>query len=392
MILRREQLEGLEYEILAPYAMKAAESRGRRYAQEESPVRTCFQRDYDRIIHSKSFRRMEYKTQVFVNSVGDHYRTRLTHSMEVAQICRGISRTLGLNENLSEAVALAHDLGHPPFGHAGERALDDILATAGGFNHNTQSLRVIDMLESRYPTHPGLNLSYEVREGIAKHRSPGAVFDREEFPLSEAPTLEAAIVDIADEIAYNSHDLDDGLAMRLFTLEELRDLTMWRRALEMSEAKYPNLTSDMRRYDLIRRLVSRQVEDLAQVVGTIIRDERIDSLATIRARSSPIADFSSQLREEIAQLRSFLTDRMYRHSLVLEMSETGAEIVRELFAYFMDYPEQMPAGFSARIDTDPLERIVCDYVAGMTDRFAESMVTGIRRGTQFTTAPDDPNL
>jgi len=378
-LVTRQRIEEIERATLAPYAVKASESRGRVYPQDESPFRTCFQRDYDRIVHSKAFRRMEYKTQVFVNSVGDHYRTRLTHSMEVAQVCRGVARMLGLNDTVAEAVALAHDLGHPPFGHAGESALDALLAEQGGFNHNAQSLRVIDILESRYPAHPGLNLSYEIREGIAKHISPGAVFDRAEFPLTEAPTLEAAIVDFADEIAYNSHDIDDGLAMGLFTLNDLGGVRVCATALELSQRERPSLDADMRRYDMIRRIVSRQVNDLAEVMSSAI--EKLDIRSLTDARRRRIAGFSPALKTELEELRSFLTQRLYHHPVVDEMAQEGRRIVTELFEYFTIRPLKMPDSFRRRVHSEPIRRIVCDFVAGMTDRYADSLVERTRSGT-----------
>ncbi|HSG99639.1 MAG TPA: dNTP triphosphohydrolase, partial [candidate division Zixibacteria bacterium] len=289
MLLHRELIEQREREFLAPYAMKAADSRGRVYPLTPSRDRTCFQRDHDRIVHSKAFRRMEYKTQVFVYSEGDHYRTRLTHSMEVAQVCRSVARILGLNSDLSEAVALSHDLGHPPFGHAGEQALNELLDRRGGFNHNEQTLRVVDYLERRYPDHPGLNLSFEVREGIARHESEGAVFDAGEFPPDRGPTLEAAIVDVADGIAYNSHDVDDGLASGSFTLRELHDVPLCQSALEESRRERPDIDDRLRRYHLIRTLVGWQIEDLTQAIHTELESRGIETVDEVRKAGRTLA-------------------------------------------------------------------------------------------------------
>ncbi len=382
-MLRREQIESREQDTLASYAAKAAESRGRVYPLVESSNRTCFQRDRDRIVHSKAFRRMEYKTQVFVFAEGDHYRTRLTHSMEVAQVCRGVARSLRLNNDLAESVALAHDLGHPPFGHAGEQALNEILVDTGGFNHNEQSLRVIDYLETRYPSHRGLNLSYEIREGIAKHESFGAEFDEDEFKISEAPTLEAAIVDIADEIAYNSHDVDDGLASGLFLLSDLRELELCRSVLEESERAHPKINNELRRYDLVRALVRRQIQDLVETVERELSSRRIVTTDDVRSQSESVAGFSAELSSEIDELRLFLRDRLYRHSRVVAMANRGKNIVREVFSHFIETPGRMPENFTSRLDNEPLTDVVRDYVAGMTDRYAELVFKSIETGAPW---------
>lgn len=383
MILKRELLEALELETLAPYAMKARESRGRKYALEESAVRTCYQRDYDRIVHSKAFRRMEYKTQVFVNSEGDHYRTRLTHSMEVAQICRSVARSLRLNTDLAEAVALAHDLGHPPFGHAGEEALNRLLADHGGFNHNVQTLRTIDELESRYPFHPGLNLSYEVREGIARHESAGAVFDQWEFPPGVSPPLEAAIVDTADEIAYNSHDVDDGLASGLIHLKELSDVPICLRALEEAERLQPGVDEALKRYDLVRTLVGWQIHDLVSNIDRTLAREKIDSAASLRNYPGKVAIFSYDMQEDIRGLREFLNERLYQHPRVVSMAQKGAETVTRVFEHLLAHPERMPESFVKRSKENSVATAVRDYVAGMTDRYAERLSLAINGQTEW---------
>ncbi len=378
MILKRELLEALESETLAPYAMKARDSRGRKYPLEESAVRTCYQRDYDRIVHSKAFRRMEYKTQVFVNSEGDHYRTRLTHSMEVAQICRSVARSLRLNTDLSEAVALAHDLGHPPFGHAGEEALNRLLADHGGFNHNVQTLRTIDELESRYPFHSGLNLSYEVREGIARHESPGAEFDPWEFPAGVSPTLEASIVDTADEIAYNSHDVDDGLASGLINLTELSDVPVCSRALEEAERTQAGSDETLKRYALVRTLVGWQINDLVSSMDRTLTREKIVSVSSLRSYPGKVAVFSHDMLEDIRGLREFLNDRLYQHPRVVAMAQNGAETVTRIFEHLLENPERMPESFVRRSKEESVWAAVRDYVAGMTDRYCERLSHAIR--------------
>ncbi|MBN4076276.1 deoxyguanosinetriphosphate triphosphohydrolase [Gemmatimonas aurantiaca] len=381
MINRRQELENLEAQNLASYAMLASASRGRKFAIEESLDRTCFQRDYDRIVHAKAFRRMEYKTQVFVYSEGDHYRTRLTHSMEVAQVCRSITRALGLNVDLAEAVALAHDLGHPPFGHAGEKALDEALITFGGFNHNEQSLRVIDYLEQRYPNHPGLNLSYEVREGIAKHLSEGASFDPEEFPRSEAPTLEAAVVDLADEIAYNSHDVDDGLDSGMLSLADLgneTDCALPSRALAESKRQNSDLSERLRRYDVVRKLVGWQIRDLVENIAAGITKFDVKEITSAREHCREIIRFSESMRSELDQLREFLLRRLYRHPRVIKMTDSGQETVSVVFDWLLADPAgRLPEAFRSRLGAEAAELVIRDYVAGMTDRFAEQIRAGV---------------
>lgn len=374
MAVLRQQMEEQEAQTLAPYAMLASASRGRVHPQSESTDRTCFQRDRDRIIHSKAFRRMEYKTQVFVNSEGDHYRTRLTHTMEVAQVCRSVARSLSLNVDLAEAVALSHDLGHPPFGHAGERALDELLADFGGFNHNVQTLRVVDNLESRYPDHPGLNLSYEVREGIARHESRGAVFDEKEFPSVLAPTLEAAIVDVADGVAYNSHDVDDGLASGLFSLDDLRATGLGERLLGDSSRQHADLSPQLRRYDVVRTLMGLQIRDLVAEIELRLKSENISTPESVRNARVRLVGFSVGLQTEIDELKIFLAEKLYSHPSVRVMSEEGQRTVRTVFAHFVQRPELMPEGFLARLPDESAQCVVRDYVAGMTDRFAESVL------------------
>ncbi|MCH9030638.1 MAG: deoxyguanosinetriphosphate triphosphohydrolase [candidate division Zixibacteria bacterium] len=383
-MLIRERMENTERETLAPYAMKSADSQGRVHPMSESSHRTCFQRDCDRIIHSKAFRRMEYKTQVFVNSEGDHYRTRLTHTIEVSQVCRSVARSLALNESLAEAIALAHDLGHTPFGHAGEEALDNLLSDSGGFNHNTQSLKIVDQLESRYPDYPGLNLSYEVREGIARHETSGAKFDETEFPPGTGPSLEASIVDIADQVAYNSHDIDDALANGLIEISELETLSICRREIRKSASQYPRISAEMRRYDLVRRLVSRQIGDLVASVTRALEREGIDSLEKVRQTKIKLVAFSESLNSELAELRTFLAERVYAHPRVKAMADEGSQIIHALFSFFSERPERIPDNAKAKLNTESTPRLVADYIAGMTDRFAEIQYQKLQNGVSST--------
>jgi len=366
----RQRIEKYESRILAPYACFSSKSRGRQFPQIEHPVRTVFQRDRDRVIHSAAFRRMEYKTQVFVNHEGDHYRTRLTHSIEVAQISRTIARALGLNEDLAGAIALVHDLGHTPFGHSGEDVLDELMADYGGFNHNRQSLRVVDILERRYPQHPGLNLSYEVREGIVKHESGTGPILPEIFPPHEKPTLEAALVDLADSIAYNSHDVDDGLSSGILDWESLDDVPFWVEARGESEKNYPDLTLKKRRYTIVRYLVDRQVSDLIEETYKNIGKHKIETLDDVRAASERLVDFSDDMKAKRGALKKYLNEKLYRHQRMLAMAEQAGLIIRTLFNAYKKDPEQLHGKYKLRVGSEPLEIIICDFIAGMTDRYA----------------------
>jgi dGTPase len=357
--------------VLAPYAMRSSRSRGRDYAEEEHPLRTAFQRDRDRIIHTTAFRRLEYKTQVFVNHEGDYFRTRLTHTMETAQVARTIARTLRINEDLAEAVALAHDLGHTPFGHAGERTLDSLMADHGGFEHNGQSLRIVELLERRYPRFPGLNLTWEVREGIVKHSPPYDKPLAERFAIGAAPCLEAQIVDYADAIAYNSHDLDDGLKSGLLTLDQLAGVELWRQIGEEIAESWPDLPPRILRYQAVRRLIDIMVTDL--IVSTRERLQRggITSIEDVRRAREPLAGFSAALGRKHEELKSFLNENLYRHYRVVRMTVKACRVMRELFEAYMQEPNQLPPHIHARCrdDAESLARVVADYIAGMTDRF-----------------------
>lgn len=367
----RRDFEELEEATLAPYAMRSRNSRGRVHAEAEHRLRLAFQRDRDRIIHSTAFRRLEYKTQVFVNHEGDYYRTRLTHTMETAQITRTIARALRLNEDLAEAVALSHDLGHTPFGHAGERVLNQLMAEHGGFEHNQQSLRLVDVLEERYPTFAGLNLSWEVREGIAKHSPP---YDRplaQAFEPGRAPCLEAQIVDLTDEIAYNTHDIDDGLKSGLLAREQLEDVRLWREVFGAVSAQHPAAGFRIWRYQAQRALIDRLVTDLIQTVSARLRALRIGSVDAIRAYGKPIAAFSPEIEERRGELKAFLMENLYRHYRVMRMAVKAQKVMADLFHAYMSEPAQLPPHIAARCKAgEALARVVADYIAGMTDRFA----------------------
>lgn len=363
---------------LAAYASHAAQSRGRRFPEADVRLRDAFQRDRDRIVHSTAFRRLVYKTQVFVNHEGDLFRTRLTHSLEVAQLGRSIARGLGLNEDLVEAIALAHDLGHTPFGHAGQDALHDCMAAHGGFEHNLQSLRVVDRLEIRYPAFDGLNLSFETREGILKHCSrrdaqaleanePGGVARR--FLDGTQPSLEAQLCNLADAIAYNAHDIDDGVRSGLLTLDQLADLPLVRRHRDAVLAEFPALAGAPGRrllFDTIRRMLSAQVHDVIDATAAALAVAAPAS--AVAARLGPrLLQHSAAMHREATELKRLLFAALYRHPQVMRTTDVARQVVRELFSAYVDAPQEMPAEHAARPDR---HRAVADYVAGMTDRFA----------------------
>lgn len=360
---------------LAPYACDAARSRGRRHAEPAAPTRNDFQRDRDRIVHSTAFRRLVYKTQVFLNHEGDLFRTRLTHSIEVAQLARSIARPLALNEDLVEAIALAHDLGHMPFGHAGQDALNACMADHGGFEHNLQSLRVVDALEERYPAFDGLNLCFETREGILKHCSranaqkleahePGGVGLR--FLERRQPSLEAQLCNLADEIAYNAHDIDDGVRSGLITLEQVAQVPLFGRHHRAALREHPHLQGRRLLYEAIRRMLSALVYDAIDATEARIAHARPSDVDQVRA-SPALVCFRDDTREQASELKHFLFHNLYRHPRVMETAGQGQEVVRELFACYVARPGEMQAGFAARADTP---RAVADYIAGMTDRYA----------------------
>lgn len=357
---------------LAPYAANPESTIGRRFAEPASPLRNAFQRDRDRIIHSTAFRRLEYKTQVFVNHEGDLFRTRLTHSLEVAQIARGIARTLNLHEDLTEAIALAHDLGHTPFGHAGQDALNDCMRDYGGFEHNLQSLRVVDTLEQRYAEFDGLNLTFELREGILKHcslknaKQLGDVGQR--FIDKTNPSLEAQLTNFADEIAYNNHDIDDGLRSGLISIEQLQQVELFNSQLEIVQAKYPQLEQKRLVHETVRRMINILVVDLCQTSARNIAQLNPQNIQEIRQAPYLMA-FSPEVAQQNLALKQFLRKNLYHHYKVNRMSAKAMRIIRELFAVFFNDPSLMPTEHQANAEQDKA-RAVADYIAGMTDRFA----------------------
>jgi dGTPase len=360
---------------LAPYASHPQHSRGRRHPEPEAPTRTAYQRDRDRIVHSTAFRRLVYKTQVFLNHEGDLFRTRLTHSLEVAQLGRSIARSLGLNEDLVEAIALAHDLGHTPFGHAGQDALNHCMRHDGGFEHNLQSLRVVDKLEERYPNFDGLNLSFETREGILKHcsRSRAEVIEREEpggvarrFLDRTQPSLEAQLCNLADEIAYNAHDIDDGVRSGLLSLEQLEAVPLVNRFREQARHEHPGLGGRRLLFETIRRMLSEQVYDVIGATRAAL-DTRCPASADDARQAPPIVAFTSEMREASTQLKRFLFANLYRHPQVVETTDRARRVVQELFDAYDAAPAEMTAGY---VQAGDRRRAIADYIAGMTDRFA----------------------
>jgi dGTPase len=354
--------------LLAPYAMATRLSRGRQYSEPEHPFRPLFQRDRERIVHCGAFRRLMLKTQVLAAATTDHHRTRLTHTLEVAQVSRTIARQLGLHEDLTEAIALSHDLGHPPFGHAGEKALDECMAANGGFDHNLQSLRIVDVLESPYPDRPGLNLSWEVREAMAHHSRRRDHPSAKDLFAAGEPTLEARVVDAADSLAYDTHDLDDALGFGLLTLGELEAVEFWRMGADRVREQHSGLDGARFRRSTIRALIEWQVSDLIASTVTRIRDARIESLADVRREPDLVGNSDAAGRAK-TDLEAFLRERVYRHPRVREMAERGQGWVRKLFSAYRTTPAEMSPRFTNQTAAEPLDRVVCDYVAGMTDRF-----------------------
>ncbi|MBC7162397.1 deoxyguanosinetriphosphate triphosphohydrolase [Immundisolibacter sp.] len=367
---------------LAPYAASDHNSRGRRHAEPAPADRTEHQRDRDRIIHCSAFRRLEYKTQVFVNHEGDMFRTRLTHSLEVAQICRSLARSLGLSEELAEAISLAHDLGHTPFGHAGQDALNACMADYGGFEHNVQSLRIVDSLEQRYPTFPGINLSFETREGILKHCAPqiaaklGDVGER--FLSGGQPTLEAQLTNLADEIAYNSHDLDDGLRAGMLSFEQLADeSTFFKTHHDAVHREFGALPGRVGQHEIIRRIIKAQIADLRETSAARLAAAGVTSLDAVRCSAGPLIAFGDAMRADNDRLKAILNRRVYQHYRVRRMSSRARRVVTDLFGAFLDDPLLLPPDSLARVEQRERDhgrrgraRAVADYVAGMTDRYA----------------------
>lgn len=366
---------------LAPYAAHPERSRGRRHAESAPTYRSEYQRDRDRIVHSSAFRRLEYKTQVFVNHEGDMFRTRLTHSIEVAQIGRSIARVLGLNEDLTEAIALAHDLGHTPFGHAGQDVLNDCMREYGGFEHNLQSLRVVDELEEKYADFPGLNLTFETREGILKHCSPakaaGLAEIGQRFLEKRQPGLEAQLANLADEIAYNNHDVDDGLRAGLITVEQLCEIELFRRQHDEVLRLYPELGGRRQIHEIIRRMINAQVSDLVNNTRATLTQIQPSDIDAVRQHSQPLVGFSDSMRHMNFELKRFLRHNLYQHYRVQRMTSKASRVIRDLFTAFMTEPHLLPpeqAEHARYFEVEQGEagraRAVADYIAGMTDRYA----------------------
>ncbi len=367
-------MERAEAAQLAPYAQYSGDSAGRRYPLARHPYRTEFQRDRARIIHSRAFRRLEYKTQVFLNGTGDHLRTRLTHTIEVASVSRTIARALSLNEDLAEAIALAHDLGHAPFGHPGEETLARLMENHGGFDHNEQSLRIVELIEADYPDAPGLNLTFEVLEGLRKHQlfyeapiaGAGHRDGAERYPN---PSLEAQIANLADEITYHGHDLDDGLNSGFIRREQLAGLAVWDVAREEVRARHPSLPEQSAKSAIIRRVIDRQVEDVIATSDRRIDAAEVRSVAEVRRQLHPLIGYSDELRAANRELRTFLYANLYYHPAVRGENDHGCALLAEVFREYLAQPEKLGEATSRRVATEGLYRTVCDYLAGMTDRY-----------------------
>ncbi|HXM73647.1 MAG TPA: deoxyguanosinetriphosphate triphosphohydrolase [Chthoniobacterales bacterium] len=364
----REQMEATERAALAPFAQKSGESSGRKYAELSHAYRTEFQRDRARIIHSRAFRRLEYKTQVFLNGTGDHLRTRLTHSIEVASISRTIARALGLNEDLAEAIALAHDLGHTPFGHSGEEVLGECMGEHGGFEHNRQSLRVVELLEVAYPDFPGLNLTFEVREGLQKHQAfyeaPAAGGEK-----YKCPSLEAQIANLADEITYYSHDLDDAVDFEILDSAQLEENAVWQRSQGAVLARYPDAREPELHKLIIRDIIDVQVRDVVGASADSIVEAKVRSADEVRKRPTSLIRYSEELLEANRALRKFLYANVYYHPRVAEVNRRACEMLSKVFESYVVNPSQLGETAGKRIEKEGLHRTVCDYIAGMTDRY-----------------------
>jgi dGTPase len=364
----RAEMEAAERSTLAPFAQKSGDSRGRKYPEPQHAYRTEFQRDRARIIHSRAFRRMEYKTQVFLNGTGDHLRTRLTHSIEVASISRTIARALSLNEDLAEAIALAHDLGHPPFGHSGEEMLAECMREHGGFEHNRQSLRVVELLENAYPNFPGLNLTFEVREGLQKHQpiqEPSIAGAK----IYYCPSLEAQVANLADEITYYSHDLDDAVDFEILSSSQLEENAVWQKSYRAVCARYPDPREPELHKLIIRDIIDVQVEDVVATSVRSIADAGVQSADDVRQQPERLIRYSDELQQANRELRRFLYQNVYYHPRVSKVNRQACEMLRRVFQAYLADPQQLGESAAKRIEQEGLHRTVCDYIAGMTDRY-----------------------
>ncbi len=369
MYFTRQQLEEIEDRSLAPYGMRSKDTKGRAYLDTEPEYRTAFQRDRDRILHTTAFRRLEYKTQVFINFEGDHFRTRLTHTLEVAQIGRTFARALGGNEDLVEAVCLAHDLGHSPFGHSGEVSLARLMKDFGGFDHNKQSLRIVTELEQRYPEFPGLNLTWEVREGMVKHESEYDVSDARDYNPDLRGNLETQIANVADELAYTTHDLDDGLRSGMISTQLLEGVALWEILRETYNWRGPHL-SDMDRHRMIRHLVGLLVTDLVKATDARLKESKINSVKEIQKMKHNVVGYSEEMQRRNRELKDLLYKKLYRHHRVVRMQVKAERIISDLFNGYRTEPAILPDHVQFFIEKRGLERTICDYIAGMTDRYA----------------------
>jgi dGTPase len=370
VIHSRKEREDLESSSLAPFAARSAHTRGRKHPESRHDYRSEFQRDRDRILHSRCFRRLEYKTQVFVNGTADHYRTRLTHTMEMAAVGRTIARTLRANEDLTEAIALAHDIGHSPFGHVGEQALNELMKNEGGFDHNVQSCRAVEFIEQRYPDIPGLNLTWEVRAGLRKHQAatPGAELDG--HPIGPFQMAEAQIADIADDMTYHAHDVDDALEAGLITELQLNELELWRKAAERAQAQFPNLLPERLMDISIRCLLDLQVEDVIQTSDALLARHDPRTPEAVMGAPERLVAFSPSMKALLEPFRAFLYRDVYYHSAVSTSSGEAVNMMRRLFLFYIGHPDTMGRKAKARLTAEGLWRTVCDYIAGMTDRYA----------------------
>jgi dGTPase len=369
MFFSRQQLEEIEDKSLAPYGMRSRDSKGRAYLDNEPQYRTTFQRDRDRILHTTAFRRLEYKTQVFINYEGDYFRTRLTHTLEVAQVGRTVARALGGNEDLVEAICLAHDLGHSPFGHSGEVALARLMRDHGGFDHNRQSLRIVTELEERYPEFPGLNLCWEVREGMVKHESEYDISDARDFNPDLRGNLETQIANVADELAYTTHDLDDGLRSGMITPRMLEGIALWEILRETYKWQGPDL-DDIERHRMIRQLVGILVTDIVEATDGRLRASKAKSALDIQKLKHNVIGYSEEMQRRNRELKDFLYKNLYRHFRVVRMQVKAERIISDLFNSYRSEPLMLPDTVQKYIDKRGLERTTCDYIAGMTDRYA----------------------
>ncbi|MCC6275630.1 MAG: deoxyguanosinetriphosphate triphosphohydrolase [Leptospiraceae bacterium] len=360
--------------VLSPYGVKSSDSGGRLYQEKEHEYRLPFQRDKDRIVHSRAFKRLEYKTQVFINSEGDNYRTRLTHTLEVAGVSRTIATSLGLNVHLSECVALAHDLGHAPFGHAGQEILSELMKSHGGFEHNKQSLRVVQKLENRYPDFPGLNLTRKTLQGIMKH---GGDYDSSTLKAErneEGPSLESLVTDFADEIAYNSHDIEDGIERNLIFTEDLNSLEIWKRNFTRLKEKNKSSEEILLVRGCIREILNEMTTDLLMETDRRLITNGVNSfgdLTRVWKSGEKIVSYSNEMQREVGELKKFLLENLYKHKEVMSMAKKGQDIIEKLFHYYAKFPKVMPTSYVEKIPDEGVHRVVTDYIAGMTDRYAE---------------------